>query len=195
MDSALLDLKTSKGAALAVACGAVAGAAITFGIQRLRQRKEPAEGAFVLIVRLKLKPGRRVEEFFKLWTPYAAWVHSNEPNTLTYKASVNETAGGALPDTVIIYERYDTTAFPAPNLISQDHCDLHSLFLSCARSRCLQVLRQARPDRGAPAVRPLPPVRAPAEGERHGRGEERRQLLRDVLGLPCAMKGIAVLVA
>jgi hypothetical protein len=122
MDSAMLDLKMSKGAALAVACGAVAGAAITVGIQRLRQRKEPAAGAFVLIVRLKLKPGRRVEEFFKLWTPYAAWVHSNEPNTLTYKASVNETAGGTPPDTVIIYERCDTTAFPAPDLMWKAYC-------------------------------------------------------------------------
>lgn len=59
------------------------------------------KGAFVLVISLKLQPGK-AKEFLDAWAPLAAYCRLNEPRTLTYEAALSDKED----DTILIYERY-----------------------------------------------------------------------------------------
>eukprot|EP00730_Choanoeca_flexa_P010799 TRINITY_DN2110_c0_g1_i2.p1 TRINITY_DN2110_c0_g1~~TRINITY_DN2110_c0_g1_i2.p1 ORF type:complete len:160 (+),score=34.45 TRINITY_DN2110_c0_g1_i2:67-480(+) len=85
-----------------VACLSVAvGAGIAYYFSRASQPKK----AFVLVIKLKFEKGKRAV-FLQQWQSLADYVHANEPNTLTYEASIDTQDD----DTLFIYERYISKA-------------------------------------------------------------------------------------
>jgi hypothetical protein len=71
---------------LALVGAAVAGAAVAVAV--VRPRPQPPK-AFVLMIRLKFKPGGR-SRFIHRWSSLAQFVAAKEPNTLTYELAYSK---------------------------------------------------------------------------------------------------------
>eukprot|EP00042_Codosiga_hollandica_P025111 m.109533 g.109533 ORF g.109533 m.109533 type:complete len:135 (-) comp51770_c0_seq1:71-475(-) len=87
---------------IAAVCCVAVGAAIGWYFAQ----PTTVQRAFVYVVRIKTKPGKR-DEWLSEWAKLAKHCRNNEPKTLTYEAS---TSAGDDVDSIMIYERYPTKA-------------------------------------------------------------------------------------
>lgn len=92
-----------KSAVIGAVAGGIAAGVAAFLASRFAASKAQSKEAYVLVVRLVLKPGS-ADAFLEKFAPLAKHCATNEPGTLTYEAC----RGEANPDEIVIYERYDT---------------------------------------------------------------------------------------
>ena len=178
MPPALARLPPELQPLLPLAAAAVCGAAFAAAALWLWRRRAPPSAddpPIVLVVRIRVAPGRRAA-FLKLWSAYAAYVARSETGVLSYAAAAAE----ASPDELVLLQRCvpggRTRQLARRRRRRWEH---RRATFSAARAPPAPLqLRLARSARRAPAQRCLSRFRAARQGGRFHYGQGGRGVHR-----------------